>query len=160
MREGAPGPGLAPSSSVLSMSWVFLRLIWPCPAPQVVRCFWSCWRWSWTLRAAGSRNSAIRDGSRENSLGWDLQSPGRGERDKICIGFNRAKTLCKLGVQKTGLAIAGVGQEWGSRGQGLLWVSQHCRQGLRACSGPPPSPALLHLPKPRDGTGAGPGSPV
>lgn len=69
---------------------------------------------SWTLRAAGSRNSAIRDKSRENRLGWDLQSPGRGERDKICIGFNRAKTLCKLGVQKTGLAIAGVGQEWGS----------------------------------------------
>lgn len=62
----------------------------------------------------GSRNSAIRDKSRVNRLGWDLQSPGRGERDKICIGFNRAKTLCKLRVQKTGLAIAGVGQEWGS----------------------------------------------
>lgn len=52
---------------------------------------------------------------------------------------------------------AGMGE---SSGQGLLWVSQHCRQGLRACSGPPPSPALLHLPKPRDGTGAAPGSPV
>lgn len=51
---------------------------------------------------------------------------------------------------------AGTGQ---SSGQGLLWVSQHCRWGLKASSGPAPSPALLHLPEPRDGTGAGPGSP-
>lgn len=53
-------------------------------------------------------------GQEQGEQGWDLQSPGRGERGTICIGFNRAKTWCKLGGRKTGLAIAGVGQEWGS----------------------------------------------
>lgn len=46
--------------------------------------------------------------------GWDGIWRAPGERRGSCIGFNRAKTLCKLMVQKTGLAIAGVEQEQGN----------------------------------------------
>lgn len=79
-------------------------------------------------------------------MGWDLESPG-GEEKGGCIGFNRAKTLCKLAVRKTGLAIAGVEQEWGNP------VATACSRsastalwGLMARPGPTPAPAFLHLP--------------
>lgn len=50
--------------------------------------------------------------SRKNGLGQDLEGPRGEERELHRI--NRAKTLCKLMVQKTGLAIAGVEQEQGN----------------------------------------------
>lgn len=60
-----------------------------------LKCFWSCQELIRTLRAAGSRNSgATMDKSREKRLGWDLQSPGTGERDKICIGFLTGQRPC------------------------------------------------------------------
>lgn len=69
------------------------------------------------LDPEGSREQELSNQGQEQreQAGLGSAEPWeRGERDKICIGFNRAKTLCKLRVQKTGLAIAGVGQEWGN----------------------------------------------
>lgn len=77
-----------------------------------------------------SENSAVVERSREQGLGWDLESPG--ERRGGCIGFHRAKTLCELLVRKTGLAIAGVEQEQGNPTAGACAQLQ--------------SQALLHLP--------------
>lgn len=61
------------------------------------------------------------------------------------------------GYRKQALLLLVSGRNGGAQWPG---VSQHCRQGLKACCSSPPSPALLHLPEPRDGTGAGPGSPL
>lgn len=84
------------------------------------------------------------------------------ERRGGCIGFNRAETLCKLAVWKTGLAIAGVKQERGNPvAKACSGVASTATRGLAACPGPAPVQALLHLlilssfP-----TGAGPESPA
>lgn len=88
---------------------------------------------------------AVMDKSRENGMGWDLESPG--ERRGGCIGFNRTKTLCKLVVQKTGLAIAGVEQERGNPvAMACSSLASTAPRGLMACPGPTPVLALLHLP--------------
>lgn len=111
------------------------------------------------LDPEGSREQESR--TRAERMGWDLQSPGRGERDKICIGFlTGQRPRASSGYRKQALLLLVLGRNGGAQGPGLLWVSQHCRWGLKASSGPAPSPALLHLPEPRDGTGAGSGSPI
>lgn len=98
----------------------------------------------------GSREQKLRSnqGQEQRELGWDLQSPERGKRDKICIGFLTGQRLCaSSGYRKQALLLLVSGRNGGAQWPGL-WLSQHCRQGLKVCSGPAPSPALLHLPKP------------
>lgn len=81
---------------------------------------------------------------RAERRGWAGTCRALRERRGGCIGFNRAKTSCKPVVQQSGLASAGVKQEWGNPaavaccGLAMLCV------GLSAC----PSPTLLHLPIP------------
>lgn len=124
MHGGAPGPGLAPSSSVLSSCSTNWKVV-PTPAPSQLQSTGL----EMLLELPGMKLDP--ENSREQELGNHGQEqreqaglgsadPRRGERDRICIGFNWAKTLCKLRVRKKGLAIAGVRQEWGS---------------ARACSG-------------------------
>lgn len=80
-------------------------------------------------------------------MGWDGIWRALGERRGGCIGFNRAKTLCKLVVRKTGLAIAGVKQEWGNPvATACSRLASTAPWGLMACPGPTPVLALLHLP--------------
>lgn len=76
-------------------------------------------------------------------MDWDGIWRAPRERRGGCIGFNRAKTLCKLVVRKTGLAIAGVEQERGNPvAMACLRLAGTAPRGLMAC----PGPALLHLP--------------
>lgn len=52
------------------------------------------------------QGAGITDKSRENGLGWDLQSPGTGERDKICIGFLTGQRPCaSSGYRKQALLL-------------------------------------------------------
>lgn len=79
-------------------------------------------------------------------MGWDGTWRALGERRGGCIGFNRAKTLCKLVVWKTGLAIAGVEQEQGNLvATACSRLASTAPPGLMACPGPTPVLALLHL---------------
>ncbi|POI19641.1 hypothetical protein CIB84_016613 [Bambusicola thoracicus] len=81
---------------------------------------------------------------RAERRGWAGTCRALRERRGGCIGFNRAKTSCKPVVQQSGLASAGVKQEWGNPaavaccGLAMLCVGLSAR----------PSPTLLHLPIP------------
>lgn len=75
------------------------------------------------LDPEGSREQELRSNhsqEQREQLGWDLQSPGRGKRDKICIGFLTGQRPCaSLWYRKQALLLLVLDRNGGVQWPGL-----------------------------------------